>query len=269
MNAVLDAFWRATVTCLHPRLLLWSLLPLVLAGGALGVLSWFWWDEALMAVRATLERFDLIATLLDRLAVHGFNQLRAFLAPLLLVMGALPLVIVTSLLLTGMFLSPVAVGLVARRRFAALERRQGASWWASLGWSLVCTLAALLALAASVPLWFVLPLAVLLPPLVWGWLTYRVLAFDALAAHASAEERRTVLRSKRWPLLAMGLVCGWLGALPALLWALGTATLIFAPFLLVASVWLYTMVFAFAACWFAHYALAELQRLREKETPPS
>jgi len=27
-------------------------------------------------------------------------------------------------------------------------------------------------------------------------------------------------------------------------------------------VWLYTLVFAFAALWFAHYALAALQQLR-------
>jgi hypothetical protein len=30
-------------------------------------------------------------------------------------------------------------------------------------------------------------------------------------------------------------------------------------------VWLYTLVFAFAACWFAHFSLAELQRLRDGE----
>jgi hypothetical protein len=30
----------------------------------------------------------------------------------------------------------------------------------------------------------------------------------------------------------------------------------------VVSVWLYTLVFAFAALWFAHFALARLARLR-------
>jgi hypothetical protein len=32
----------------------------------------------------------------------------------------------------------------------------------------------------------------------------------------------------------------------------------------VLSVWLYTLVFTFAACWFAHYALAALHRLRDE-----
>jgi hypothetical protein len=96
-----------------------------------------------------------------------------------------------------------------------------------------------------------------------------VLAFDALSAHASAEERRIVMHRRRWALLFMGVVCGYLGALPALLWAFGALSFVFAPLLLVASVWLYTLVFAFAACWFAHYTLAELQRLRDAAPAPA
>ena len=103
---------------------------------------------------------------------------------------------------------------------------------------------------------------IVLPPLIWGWLTYRVLGYDVLSLHASAEERRVVLRSRRWPLFGMGVACGYLGALPSMLWALSAATLIFAPVLVLVSVWLYTLVFAFAACWFAHFTLAELRRLR-------
>jgi hypothetical protein len=163
---------------------------------------------------------------------------------------------------------PTVVRMVEARRFPSLERRQGAGAASSLGWALASTLAALLALAASVPLWLVPPLAVLLPPLIWGWLSYHVLAFDALALHASPEERRFLLRTRRWPMLLMGVACGYLGALPALLWAFGAIAVIFAPILLVASVWLYTLVFAFATCWFAHYALAELQTLRDAPAAP-
>jgi hypothetical protein len=38
---------------------------------------------------------------------------------------------------------------------------------------------------------------------------------------------------------------------------------IFAPLLAVAAVWIYTLMFAFAALWFAHFTLARLARLRE------
>jgi hypothetical protein len=126
----------------------------------------------------------------------------------------------------------------------------------------------LLALALSIPLWFVPPLVLIVPPLIWGWLTYRVMTYDVLAVHASAEERRTLMNEQRWPLLAIGVVCGFLGAAPTLLWAVSAATLIFAPLLALVSVWLYTLVFAFAALWFAHFALAALHDLRTVAAVP-
>jgi hypothetical protein len=101
-----------------------------------------------------------------------------------------------------------------------------------------------------------------LPPLIWGWLTYRVMSFDALAEHADAEERAAVLRQHRLPLLAIGVLCGYLGAAPSIVWASG---LLFAAafFVLVPlAIWIYTLVFAFSALWFGHYCLDALAQLR-------
>jgi hypothetical protein len=188
-------------------------------------------------------------------------------APMIVVALSVPVVVVVTLLLVTALVTPAVVRLVGKRRFPALERREGGSWWQGLLWSLLCTAAALLALLLSVPLWFVPPLVMILPPLIWGWLTYRVFAFDVLAAHAAADERRLLIRRHRLALLGMGVICGYLGALPSLLWALSAATLIFAPVLVVASVWLYTLIFAFASSWFAHYLLAALQGLRAVAVP--
>lgn len=124
---------------------------------------------------------------------------------------------------------------------------------------------ALFALVVSVPLWFIPPLVLVVPPLIWGWLTYRVFAFDVLAAHASRDERRRLLEAHRWPLLTMGVVAGYLGAAPALLWAVSALALVLAPVLILVSIWIYTVVFAFAALWFAHYLLAALEALRLDE----
>jgi hypothetical protein len=65
----------------------------------------------------------------------------------------------------------------------------------------------------------------------------------------------------------MGIVCGLMGSLPSLIWALGALTLVFAPLLVLASVWLYTLIFAFASLWFAHFTLAQLVRLRPPQAP--
>ena len=70
------------------------------------------------------------------------------------------------------------------------------------------------------------------------------------------------MREERWPLFAMGIACGALGALPSLLWAVSALALVLAPLLILVAIWLYTLVFAFSSLWFAHYLLAALERLR-------
>ena len=214
-------------------------------------------------MRTFLEEWALVASLLTWLEAVGGGAFRAVLAPLIVVALSVPLIVVLALLLVAWTVTPALVNWVAQRRFAGLQRRSGASgWWASALWSLGCTLLALGVLLVSLPLWFVPPLAVVIPPLVWGWLAARVFSFDTLALHASPQERRLIMHDCRWTLLAMGVVCGLLGSLPSLIWALGALTLVFAPLLVLASVWLYTLVFAFASLWFAHFTLAQLARLR-------
>jgi Etoposide-induced protein 2.4 (EI24) len=264
MNDLFEAFWRAVIGCLHPRVILWSLVPLLLSGGAALTLGWLFWEPAVAAVRGFLEDWALVASLLAWLEAMGGGAFRSVVAPLIVVALAVPLVVVVSLLLVAWTVTPVLVDWVAKRRFAGLQRRGGAAgWWASAAWSLGCTLLALGVLVVSLPLWFVPPLAAVIPPLVWGWLAARVFSFDTLALHATTEERRLVMHEHRWTMLLMGIVCGLMGSLPSLIWALGALTLVFAPLLVLASVWLYTLVFAFASLWFAHFTLAKLHRLRQ------
>jgi Etoposide-induced protein 2.4 (EI24) len=270
VNPVFDAFWRAAAYCVHPRVVLWSLLPLLLAGSAVFALGWFFWEDAVAAVRTALEEWTLVAALLQWLEAIGGGAFRSVIAPLIVVALAVPLIVIGTLLLVSWCMTPALVRLVAERRFAGLERRgSGAARWQGVTWSIGCAAVALLLLGVSIPLWFVPPLALIVPPLVWGWLASRVLAFDALAAHATPGERRLVLHVERWRLFAIGLACGLLGSAPSMIWALGALTLVFAPLIAVVSVWLYTLVFAFAALWFAHFCLARLQSLRAAHARPS
>jgi hypothetical protein len=265
MKLLIDSFWRAVAYCLHPKVIGLSLLPLLLAGVSSALLGWFYWEGAVAAVRATMESWLIVGALLQWIESIGGGAFRAVIAPMIVVALAVPVIVVLSLLLVALLMTPAMVDLVAARRFPTLERKHGAGFAASALWSIGCTAVALVALALSLPLWFT-PLVLLLPPLIWGWLTYRVLSFDVLAAHASASERRSLMREHRAALIGMGVIAGYLGAAPSLLWAVSAATLIFAPLLIVLAVWVYTLVFAFAALWFAHYALAALQAQRARAT---
>ncbi len=248
---------------MHPKVVLASLLPLALVGGAAALLGYFFWEPAVAAVRATLEEGPLLEAAFGWLRSIGAAGWSSVVAPLVVVALALPVFVVASLLVAAVLMTPAIARLVARRRFPLLERRHGGSLWSSLAWSALSTLIAAIALVVSIPLWLVPPLVLVLPPLIWGWLTYRVLSFDVLAAHASRDERRRLLADGRWGLLAMGIACGYLGAAPSLIWAMSALTLVFAPFLILVSIWLYTLVFAFSSLWFAHYLLAALQVMRD------
>ncbi len=163
MNPLFDAFWRAAGYCLHPKVILWSLLPLLVAAAAVFGLGWFFWEPAVAGVRGTLEQWSLMAALLQWLDTVGGHAVHALLAPLIVVALAVPAIVILSLLLVAWLATSAMVDLVAARRFPLLERKRGGGWFGSLVWSLLCTLAALAALILSIPLWFVPPLVLLLP----------------------------------------------------------------------------------------------------------
>lgn len=264
MSRVGDAFWRAAAYCLHPRVIALSILPLLLAAGLAFGLGYFYWEAAVAGMRATLDSWRLVETLLGWLDHVGATGLRSVLAPLLVLALALPVIVVLSLLLVALLMTPTLVKLVADRRFMGLERKHGGPWWKALAWSAWHAVLALFALVVSMPFWLIPPLVLILPPLIWGWLGYKVFSFDALAEHASVAERRQLMRAHRLPLLLLGLVTGYLGAAPAAIWAFGVMALALAPFLILASIWLYTLVFAFSTLWFTHYCLAALQEMRQQ-----
>ncbi len=262
MNLVFDAFWRAAAYCLHPRVIALSLLPLlIMVAMALGA-GYFFWDAALSAVNSALSGSDWVTRIFGWLDSAGAGGLKAAIAPLVVVLAATPVLVVVSLLAVALMMTPAMVAMVGERRFAKLERKKGNGLLTSLMWSLGSTVLAVLGLVASIPLWFIPPLVLIIPPLIWGWLTYRVMSFDALADHASVAERRAVIKAHRMPLLGIGVICGYLGAAPTVLWASGVMFLVFAPILVTVAIWIYTLVFAFSSLWFAHYCLAALSAQR-------
>jgi len=250
--------------CLHPRVIALSVLPLVIMVAISLGLGYFFWNDAVEAIRSQISNYELVNSLVRWLETLGLSSLRMVLAPALLLFLAIPVIVIVSLLFVAMLMTPAMVSLVAERRFPQLERKLGGSMLASLFWSLGSTLLAVLALVVSIPLWLIPPLILVLPPLIWGWLTYRVMSYDAMVDHASSEERRQIFKEHRMPLLAIGVLSGYLGAAPSLIWASGAMFVAMAPLLVPVAIWIYTLVFAFSSLWFAHYTLAALEQLRKR-----
>lgn len=267
MNLLLDSCWRAVAYCVRPRVIALSFLPLgLMVVLALG-LGYFFWDGALDWVRSGLETSAFVNDVWAWLDNIGLGSLKLVLVPLIVIFAVTPLIVVLSLLLVAVLMTPALTLLVAERRFPQLERKRGGSVMLSVLWSLGSTGLALVALLVSTPLWLVPPLIFVVPPLIWGWLTYRVMAFDALAEHASEQERREIFRRHRPWLLGIGVVTGYLGAAPSLIWASGALWAAAFVILLPLAIWLYMLIFAFSSLWFAHYCLAALQALRAETGP--
>ncbi len=264
MLALFSSFWRAALYCLHPRVILLSLAPLALIGLVAFGLGYFYWELAVDAVRYRVESWTLLAPVFQWLDGIGAASLRSLIGPLVVVFLATPVLVVLSLMAVALLTTPSMLNLVAERRFPSLEKRRGGSFVGSVLLGTATTLLALMLLAASIPLWFIPPLVLIVPPLIWGWLTYRVMSYDVLAEHASKEERELLMRRHRPVLLGMGVFTGYLGTAPSLVWASGALSLIFAPVLVPVAIWIYTLVFAFSALWFAHFALDALVVLRRE-----
>jgi hypothetical protein len=238
MNLLIDSFWRAAMYCLMPRVIGLSLLPLLITVGLSGFWGYMYWDGAVQQVQRWLEVFSWLEGVWRWLDGVGFANLKTVVAPLMVIFTVTPLVVVISLLVVSLFMTPALTRLVMGRRFAQMQRKQGANWLSSLAWSLGSVVLALGAFVLTMPLWLVPPLAMLVPALIWGWLTYRVMAFDVLAEFASQQERHTLMARHRMGLLAMGVITGLMGAAPSLVWASGA--LFAAAFVILIPCLLYT-----------------------------
>lgn len=258
----MDSFWRAGLYCLHPRVMGLSILPLVLMVALSWLLGYLYWDTAITAVRNGLDASSWLDTVWRWLESVGLSSLKTVVAPLIVIFLVTPFVIVGCLLLVSFLMTPALARIVADRRFEGLERKNGGGWLLGLGWTLWSILLALGALLITLPMWLIPPLAMLLPALIWGWLTYRVTAFDVLAEFASVQERQVLMARHRMSLLSMGVVTGLMGAAPSLVWASGALFAAAFVILVPLAIWIYTLVFAFASLWFAHFSLSALQALR-------
>ena len=68
----------------------------------------------------------------------------------------------------------------------------------------------------TLPLWLVPPLWPAIPVAILGWVNQKVLRYDALSEHASAEEMRALFAANRGALFGLGVVLAILAYVPPL-----------------------------------------------------
>ncbi|MET0857023.1 MAG: EI24 domain-containing protein [Telluria sp.] len=263
MRAVLNAYGRALASQLSGRMLLLSALPFALSVALWGTLLYFGMQPLIDYVQVLFEQYGGYKASGGLLSSMGLGVLKAVVVPLVAMLLLLPLMILTSLLVMGIVAMPAIGRHVSARQFAGLEMKQGGSTLGSLAINFGSVLLFVPLWLVTLPLYFFAPLALAAQVALWGWLTARVMSYDALAAHASADERRAIVQRHRWPLLAIGMVSGAAGALPGIVWIGGALiSVVLFPFLAMLSIWLYLVIFIFTGLWFQYYCLQALRELR-------
>ncbi len=195
----------------------------------------------------------------------GMGVLKTIIVPLVAMLLLLPLMILTALVFMGVAAMPAIVSHVSRHQFPALEKKHGGSFMGSLMTNLTGFLIFIPLWLLTLPLFLIAPLAVLAQATLWGWLTSRVMSYDALADHASEDERATLMRTHRRQLQLIGMISGAAGALPGIVWIGGTVlSVVLFPILAALSVWIYVLIFIFTGLWFQYYCLQALEDLRGK-----
>jgi hypothetical protein len=267
---VFKSFGLAMVGTMHPKMLWLSLRPFLIVSILWGCLIWLTWTPALEVLGNFLTNSIFTSWIQDGLIWAGFENARAWIAPLFFVMLLIPLISISLLVFIAFTTVPAIVQKVSRQAaYQHLDRKKGGGLIGSFIYTMWSALICLVLVMLTLPVWWIPPLVAVLPPLLWGWLTMRLMSYDVLAQHASPEERDILLQKYRWPLLSMGIISGMLGAVPTFFWATSALALVLFPIVSFVALWVYSMIFVFAALWFAHFLLEALKELREEELSKS
>ena len=227
----------AVVSLFSPRMLWLMVWPVLVSLILWGAAAWAFWSSVVGWVALQLTR--LVQPLVAYVP-FDLSSIATVSANLMLFVMIVPAVYLTVLLILGVVGMDVMVDHVAARHYPELVRKNGGGAVGSAWNALVALCGLALLFLATLPLLLVWPLWALVQAVVMGWVNQKLLRYDALAAHASAAEMRTIFATRRVSLYQLGLALGLVVYVPVL----G----VFAP-----------MLFALA---FIHFGLRALRELR-------
>lgn len=127
----------------------------------------------------------------------------------------IPLVIITTLLITTIFVMPALIKLVAKRSYPELKRENGGTLSGSIINAILASGIFILIWGITLPLWAV-GAGVLIPFIAAAFMNQQLFRYDALSEHASKQEIKTICASNRYSLWGLGLLTGLFQFVPLL-----------------------------------------------------
>jgi len=228
MQKIFDAIGRALASLLNPQMLLLCIAPVLLALLVWLVVVALTWHDGWMWVRHTSEsqfgdagpwagRVEPPRWMNGWIAMDSGTLATGMLAVaggMLTIALLLPAVWLTALVIAALIAMPWMVRHVGAKDYPGLEKLDGGTWLGGV-WNALCALAIFSVLwLLSLPLWVLGGIGALIGLLLIGWVTQRLLRYDALALHATAAERAIVLERVGGQLWALGVILALLALVP-------------------------------------------------------
>jgi CysZ protein len=211
MNRVLGSFAFAFLHLLHPRMLWLVIWPMLVALAIWGAVLLFTGAQVVAMLSGWMQQWMQSGTLFIR---WDFSDAITIAAKVLVFLAFIPLVWLTALFILSVFGMQAMVEYVASRRFPQLARRRGGGFAGSLLNSLAALAGLVVLGVVSIPFWLIPPLWPAIPVVIMGWVNQRVLRYDALAEHATADEMQAIFASRRSALYMLGAVLALLAYVP-------------------------------------------------------
>lgn len=238
-----QAFSRAIVSQLQPKMLGALLLPFLVAVVGALLLLWFFWTPLKEMLSTWLTQWGVFDEHAEWWLIGaGLFAIKTVIIPLLAIGTLLPIAGIVGLMVAAVLVMPIALGAVQKSHFPHLKRLGRNAFTYSIWNALVVGFVFVVGWILTMPLWLFGPLAVLLPICWWGFAFTRLLRVDSIVEHASAKERRILLQRHNKEYWLIGLIMSLLNLLP--------------------PAWLILPVFS--ALVFVHFNLAALAQLRSE-----
>ncbi|MEK6686069.1 MAG: EI24 domain-containing protein [Pseudomonadota bacterium] len=127
----------------------------------------------------------------------------------------IPLVIMTTLIITTIFIMPALIKLVAGRFYPELKRENGGSLSGSIINAVLASGVFIFIWISTLPLWTV-GAGVIIPFIAAAFMNQQLFRYDALSEHASKHEIKMICAANRYSLWGLGLLTGLIQFIPLL-----------------------------------------------------
>lgn len=240
-----QAFSRALVSQMHPKMLGALVLPFLVALFGAVLLLWFFWTPLKELIAHWLMQWGVLDAHADLWLVGiGLFAIKTIIVPVLAAGTLLPLAGIAGLIVSAVMVMPIVLLFVQNKSHPTLKKQGQNAFSYSVANALWVGLLFIMGWMLSLPLWLIAPLALVLPVFWWAFAFTRLLRVDSIVEHASTIERKILLQRHNKEYWLLGLVLSLLNLLP--------------------PAWFILPVFS--ALVFAHFNLSALESLRAEKT---